>query len=284
LNAILNLIQDEIRNAKLTQSMHLPLKIHRIRQENPTFRTYVFKHGLRAKPGQFVMVWLPGVDEVPMSIGWQDENEFWIGMSKVGDCTTAIFDQIKEGDKLGIRGPFGKSFELKKGQKKIVLVGGGFGTPPLLFLAQEAAKSKIKMTVILGARSADHILYEKEFRKLGCEVKMSTDDGTKGHKGFCTEVFEKWIEKEKVDCVYTCGPEKMMKRVAQIAYECGIDSQVSLERYMKCGFGICGQCCMDESGLRVCKDGPVVEGKVALKLKEFGKYARAASGRRDDLK
>jgi dihydroorotate dehydrogenase electron transfer subunit len=264
--------------------MHLPLKVHKIHQENPTFRTYIFKHNLHARPGQFVMVWLPGVDEVPMSIGWQDENEFWIGMSKAGDCTTAIFDQIKEGDRLGIRGPFGKPFELKKEYRKIILVGGGFGTPPLLFLAKEAREKGLTVIVILGARSSDHILYEKEFKKMGCEVKISTDDGTKGHKGFCTEIFEKLIEKGKVDCVYTCGPEKMMGKVARIAYECGIDSQVSLERYMKCGFGICGQCCIDGKGLRVCKDGPVFEGKQTLKFEEFGKYSRTASGRKVDLK
>ncbi len=264
--------------------MHLPLKIHSIREENPTFRTYVFKHDLRAKPGQFVMVWLPGVDEVPMSVGWQNENELWIGISKVGDCTTAIFDQIKVGDRLGIRGPFGKGFEIKKGTKKIILVGGGFGTPPLLFLAKEARSKKIETTVILGARSKQQILYEKEFKKLGCEVLVSTDDGSQGHRGFCTEILEKSITRGKTDCVYTCGPEKMMKKVAEIAYDFGINSQVSLERHMKCGFGICGQCCIDGKGLRVCKDGPVFDSKDVLKFEEFGKYSRTASGKRVEFK
>jgi dihydroorotate dehydrogenase electron transfer subunit len=262
--------------------MHLPLKVHRIREENPTFRTYIFKHDLRAKPGQFVMVWLPGVDEVPMSVGWQDEKELWIGISKAGDCTTAIFDQIKAGDRLGIRGPFGKGFELRKRTKKIILVGGGFGTPPLLFLAKEARSKKMEVTVILGAKTAEQILYEKEFKDLGCKVLNSTNHH--GKKAHATEMLEELMEKGKIDCVYTCGPELMMKKVAEIAYDYGIDSQVSLERHMKCGFGICGQCCIDGKGLRVCKDGPVFEGKEVLKFEEFGKYARSASGKKVEFK
>jgi len=262
--------------------MHLPLKVHRIQEENPTFRTYVFRHDLRAKPGQFVMVWLPGVDEIPMSVGWQDEGELWIGISKVGDCTTAIFDRIKEGDRLGIRGPFGNPFKLKKEAKDIVLVGGGFGTPPLLFLAKECRAKGIEVTVILGAKVPEQILYEKEFEKMGCTVLNSTNHhGTKAH---ATEMLEEVLEKKKYDCVYTCGPEKMMRKVAEIAYVRGIDSQVSLERHIKCGFGVCGQCCIDGKGLRVCKEGPVFEGKEALGFEEFGKYTRAASGKRIEFK
>lgn len=261
--------------------MHLPLKIHRIREENATFRTYVFKHDLRAKPGQFAMVWLPGVDEVPMSVGWQDEGELWIGISKRGDCTTAIFDQVKIGDRLGIRGPFGKPFEMKEEYKKIILVGGGYGTPPLLFLAKEARSKNKEVTVILGAKSPEQILYEKEFAGLGCKVLNSTNH--QGKKAHATEMLEECLTKEKADCVYTCGPEKMMVKVAGIAQKNGVESQASLERHMKCGFGICGQCCIDGSGARVCKDGPVFKGEEALSFEEFGHYTRTGSGKRITL-
>ena len=88
------------------------------------------------------------------------------------------------------------------------------------------------------------------------------------------------ITKDDYNCIYTCGPEIMMVTVAHIAKEAKIDCQVSLERYMKCGFGICGQCCMDDTGFRVCKDGPVVDGKTALQMPEFGKYARSSSGKK----
>ena len=260
----------------------LSLKVSEIIEENQSFKTYVFKHSLNARPGQFVMVWLPDVDEVPMSVGWQTDKEFRIGISKVGECTTAIHNQIKAGDRLGIRGPFGSSFDLKD-YKKIILVGGGCGTPPMLFLAQKAVEKGIEVTALIGARTENLLIYEENFRKLECKVMISTDDGSRGCKGFCTDPLEEMLTKEKIDCVYTCGPEKMMVKVAQMAKESNVDCQVSLERFMKCGFGICGQCCMDDTGLRVCKDGPVFDGKMALQHPEFGKYTRSASGKRYDL-
>jgi len=260
----------------------ISLKVVKIIENNPTFRTYVFEHTLNARPGQFVMVWMPGVDEIPISVGWQTDKEFRLGIAKVGDCTKAIFEKIKEGDRLGIRGPFGKPFDLKS-YKKIIVVGGGTGVPPMLNLAQRATEKKIQVTAIIGARKADLLVYEKEFKKLGCKISVATDDGSKGCKGYCTKILEDMLKKNKTDCVYTCGPELMMRRVAEIAKHNNADCQVSLERYMKCGFGICGQCCLDGTGLRVCKDGPVFDGKVALQHSEFGKYRRTSSGKRIEL-
>ncbi len=259
-------------------STPLPLKVTQITQDSPILKTYVFAHNLRSKPGQFIMVWLPGVDEVPMSIGWQTDTEFHVGIAKAGDCTQAIFDQVKVGDRLGIRGPYGTAFDYKD-KKRVIVIGGGYGTPPLLNLAQKTTAAGIQTVAILGARSKDYVIYKKQFKDLGCEVHVSTDDGSEGHKGFCTDVLEKLLKTgDKADGIYTCGPEKMMVKVAKIAGEYGVDSQVSLERYMKCGFGACGQCCLDDSGLRVCKEGPVISGKMALEHPEFGKYMRTASG------
>lgn len=260
-------------------SQPLALKVAEIRKEYDGFNTYIFKHNLRAKAGQFVMVWLPGVDEVPMSIGWNSKEEFHVGIARAGDCTEAIFKQIKVGDRLGIRGPYGTVFNLKEDYKKIVVIGGGYGTPPLLALAQKAAEKNIKVLAILGARSEELLIYEEEFKKLGCEIKVSTDDGTKGHKGYCTDILEEVLKDEEVDCIYTCGPELMMVKVAEIAKANKTECEVSLERYMKCGFGVCGQCCMDDTGIRICKDGPVIEGKKALDHPEFGKYTRTSSGK-----
>jgi dihydroorotate dehydrogenase electron transfer subunit len=262
------------------KNMSLPLvfKVKEIKEDAPNLKTYVFEHNLRAKPGQFVMVWLPGVDEVPMSVGWQTKEEFHVGIANAGDCTEIIYNKIKVGDKLGFRGPYGTSFTLPEDAKKIVVIGGGYGTPPLLLLAQQAVEKGVEVTAILGARSKDYLIYESLFKKLGCHVKVSTDDGTKGHEGYCTEVLEKVLEDSEYDCVYTCGPEKMMVKVTRLAQDYNTASQVSLERYMKCGFGVCGQCCMDDSGMRVCKDGPVMNGLEAMKHPEFGKYTRSSSG------
>ncbi len=261
-------------------SSHLVFNVTAIRQDSPNLKTYVFEHNLRAKSGQFVMVWMPGVDEVPMSIGWQTDTEFHIGIANAGDCTNAISEQIKVGDRLGIRGPFGTSFDYAD-YDHIIGVGGGYGTPPMLNLAQRATELGKEVTMIQGARSKDYLLYEDLFAKLGVEIKLATDDGSEGHKGYCTDILAeelKNLDKSKKTCIYTCGPEGMMVKVAQMAEEAGIDCQVSLERYMKCGFGICGQCCMDDTGIRICKDGPVITGKYALEHTEFGKYSRGQSG------
>jgi len=259
---------------------HLVFNVSSIRQDSPNLKTYVFEHNLRAKPGQFVMVWMPGVDEVPMSIGWQTDTEFHLGIANVGDCTNAISEKIKVGDRLGIRGPFGTSFDFAD-YDHIIGVGGGYGTPPMLSLAQGASKLGKKVTIIQGARSKEYLLYEDLFAKLDVTMQLATDDGSEGHKGYTTDLLEeelKSLDKSQKTCIYTCGPEAMMVKVAKLGVEYNVDSQVSLERFMKCGFGICGQCCMDDSGIRLCKEGPVIAGKYALEHPEFGNYSRKQSG------
>ncbi len=261
-------------------SSHLVFKVKEIRKDSPNLKTYIFEHNIRAKSGQFLMVWMPGVDEVPMSIGWQTDTEFHVGIADAGDCTHAIHEDIKVGDKLGVRGPYGSSFDYKD-YDHIICVGGGYGTPPLLNLSQRATELGKQVTMIQGARSKDYLLYEDFFNKLGVELLLSTDDGTEGHNGYCTDLLKEQLKKldnGKKTCIYTCGPEAMMVKVAQMAEEYGVDCQVSIERYMKCGFGICGQCCMDNSGIRICKEGPIITGKYALEHPEFGSYTRGASG------
>lgn len=253
------------------------MKVAKIIKNNENFRTYIFKQRINAKAGQFVMVWMPEVDEIPISIAWRNDEEFAIGIAKVGDCTKAIFEKIKEGDLLGIRGPYGTSFNLKE-YKNIALIGGGSGTVPILNLAHEAKKKGIETSVFLGARSKDLLLYEDNFEKLNVKLKIATSDGSKGFKGYNTTILESEMLKTKFDCLFTCGPELMMYKIATLAKENNIESQLSLERFMKCGFGICGQCCMDKTGFRVCKDGPIASGEIALEMEEFAKYKRDSSG------
>ncbi len=261
-------------------SSHLIFKVSAIRDDSPNLKTYVFKYNLRARAGQFVMLWMPGVDELPMSIAWQTEEEFYIGVADAGDGTHAIHEKIKIGDKLGIRGPFGTSFNFKN-YDKIIAVAGGYGVPPILNLAQKVSSLNKDCLVIQGARNKDFLLYEDLFSKLNLKLKIATDDGSKGYKGYTTELLEeelKNLDKSKKTCIYTCGPEAMMVKVAQLAKKYNVDSQVSLERFMKCGFGVCGQCCMDDSGIRLCKEGPVITGSYALEHPEFGNYSRKQSG------
>jgi dihydroorotate dehydrogenase electron transfer subunit len=258
----------------------IALKIKRIIRENENTNTYIFEHKLGSNPGQFVMMWIPGVDEKPFSIAYDDGDEFWLMVCKVGPATEELF-KLKEGDKIGIRGPFGKSFEFKKGEN-LALVAGGYGVAPMYNVAHRAVDKGCKVDFILGARNKDLLLYTQKISGLhGVNLHVSTDDGSCGVKGFTTEVLENLINSgAKIDHVFACGPEKMEYFLGQIAEKHKIDCQMAVEKYMKCGFGVCGQCAIDGSGQCVCKKGTVMNWKVLKKLSEFGKYHRDAQGKK----
>jgi dihydroorotate dehydrogenase electron transfer subunit len=277
------------------------IPVKKIVQENPTVKTFVFEFPLGAAPGQFVNLWLANINEKPMSVAYCNENEFWVTVCAVGEFSKAMH-QLKEGDMVGVRGPYGKGFKFENGQR-LVMMAGGYGAAPLYFLAQEAIKSGCKVDFVIGARNKDHLLYLDRIREMKeVDLHITTDDGSEGIKGFNTVVLDHLIEDAKkgkgmkticegsvckreevavdpIDCVCTCGPEIMMKVIAEKCKVEGIKSQVSVERYMKCGFGVCGQCCVDDSGIRMCKEGPVVDGELALGIAEFGKYHRDSVGR-----
>lgn len=256
------------------------LEIDKVVEEAEGFKTFVFKHKLNAKPGQFVMLWIPRVDEKPFSVTYQDEKKFALTVFKVGKFTEKLFS-MKKGDKVGVRGPYGNPFNLEG--KRVVLVGGGCGTAPLGFLADELKKKKVDVNFIVGAKSKNYLLYLDRMKKSGIKTFVTTDDGSFGVKGFTTDLLKTFIEKNRLDKVYACGPEVMLANVVKMCLEAKVPCEVSMERYMKCGFGICGQCCVDDSGVRVCKEGPVFSAEQVSRMKEFGKYKRSASGRKVDL-
>lgn len=256
------------------------LEIEKIVDEAKDFKTFIFKYGLKANPGQFVMLWLPRIDEKPFSISFQDSERFGITVFKVGKFTSELF-KLKKGDKVGIRGPYGKGFSLEKGN--VVLVGGGCGGAPMGLLADELKKKKANVTFVIGARCKDYLLFLDRMKHAQIETIAATDDGSFGLKGFTTQILEDILSKQKIDMVYTCGPEIMMKFVIGICEKHNVPCEVSLERFMKCGIGVCGQCCMDHSGEIVCKDGPVFPGHVVKKMQEFGRYKREKSGKKVDF-
>lgn len=237
-------------------------------EETPNIRTIEFNRSFTINPGQFCMVWIPGIDEVPM--GFSSQNS--ITVQKIGEATEALFSYEK-GQKLGIKGPLGNGFSVSG---KVLAVAGGVGAAPLRTIA---LSGDVK-TFLLGAQTESEIPFRD---RLGnCQdVRISTDDGSYGHHGFVTGLLEE-IAFDDYDHICVCGPEMMMKGVLSVLSEKGVEDrgQFSLARYMKCGVGICGSCCMDSTGLRVCRDGPVFTGDVLLKSPEFGKYARDASGRK----
>lgn len=255
----------------------LPLNatITQIIEESPLIRTFFFDHKFEdMEPGQFVMVWVRGVDEVPMGLSRNNS----ITVQKVGEATSKLFE-LKEGDSFGLRGPFGKGFTLPAKGEKVLIIAGGVGAAPLSPYAEAASAAGAEVNTVLGARSEEHLLFEGRFEALGT-VYVSTDDGSKGFKGFVTDVLKN-LDVTSYDRIAVCGPEIMMASVFRFLEEREVleKSEFSLHRYFKCGIGVCGACCIDSSGLRVCKDGPVFSG-TQLTGSELGKYSRDASGRR----
>ncbi|MBI5035772.1 dihydroorotate dehydrogenase electron transfer subunit [Candidatus Micrarchaeota archaeon] len=248
-------------------------EITKIRQDNPTTKTFFLKHRMDAKPGQFVMVWLPGVDEKPFGVSYAGE-ELGITVCKVGPATEKMF-ALKKGDRLGVRGPYGTHFNLKG--KRIILVGGGFGSAPLRLLAEDAKRKGIAVDFVQGARSKERLILESELKKVA-SVHLCTDDGSFGPKGRVTDVLETLLEKNSYDAVYACGPELMMRTVGELCESKGIHCEISVERYMKCGFGVCGQC--DCGGFLTCIEGPCVPYKKLRDNAEFGKTRREPNGQK----
>jgi len=257
----------------------LVVKIEKVIEETPTVRTLVFSDEVLANvlPGQFAMVWIPGVNELPMSVMISlEKGKGAFTVRKHGVSSTALYN-LKVGDYMGMRGPYGNSFTIKQG--KLLLVGGGTGLVPLIRLLTFLKKTD-EVTVLMGAKTKEEVFFEKLANQLlehnKHQVIVVTEDGTYGKPGLVTDEMEKLLSEKKFDAVYTCGPEKMMHKVVQLASAKKTRVQASLERMMKCGMGICGSCCISE--VLVCKDGTVFDGDYLLSNKEFGYTHRNKAG------
>lgn len=263
---------------KLDKPTMLPI----VKRENEAknIDTFYFEYTLNSQPGQFVMIWLPGIDEKPFSIAYDLGDQFGLTIAKVGPFTEELFKK-QAGERIGIRGPYGRPFRKEEKAKTVIMVGGGYGVAPLTTLAEELSKEGIEVYLINGARSKDKLLFQKRLAKLKAKVYTTTNDGSFGIKGIVTDPLKEILEKENIDLVYTCGPELMEKAVFDLCEKAGVPAQVSVERYMKCGINVCGACSIDGTGQPTCKDGPVIESKILRKIPEFGKYHRSGSGRKE---
>lgn len=211
-------------------------------------------------PGQFVNVLLKNTNSAflrrPLSIHFvdYDRNVIKLYIKKVGEGTKKL-GELVEGDTLNIIFPLGNQYSIPKNSNTL-LVGGGCGVAPLLYLAKHLKDAGNKVTTVLGVRSAKDVIEIDAYEAYG-EVFTTTEDGTYGEKGYPTQ--HSILEKEKFDHVFTCGPEPMMKAVAAYAQKKNIFCEVSLENTMACGFGAC-LCCVTETKTGnkcTCTEGPV---------------------------
>jgi dihydroorotate dehydrogenase electron transfer subunit len=256
----------------------ITLKIAEIKTEAPDVKTFTFRHKLQAKPGQFVMLTDFEHGEKPFSIADCRENQFSLTVKKVGFFTTHLLAK-NVNDYLSIRGAFGSSFFIS--EQKVLLVGGGYGVPPLYFLTKELLKNGADVTVVNGARTKDDLLFCDYFRNLEVKYNRITQAGCFGDKGTSVDIASKLLAKEHFDFVYAAGPDLMLK--ALLPHLKGIQYEFLVERYMKCAIGICGQCTLDPLGIRVCVEGPVLKREMVEKITALGSYHRDASGKRIDF-
>ena len=215
-------------------------------------------------PGQFVEVRVDGSPATflrrPISINFVDYNqsELWLLVATVGEGTRWMAS-LKAGDTLNCMLPLGNGFTLANSQQLIansLLVGGGVGVAPLLYLGKTLKESGVEPTFLLGARTAKDLLMLDEFRKYG-RVLVTTEDGSEGEKGFVTN--HSVLQGEHFELIQCCGPTPMMKAVAHYARQTDTACEVSLENLMACGLGAC-LCCVEKTtkgNVCVCKDGPV---------------------------
>jgi len=225
-------------------------------------------------PGQFVNVKVSDTEEPllrrPFSIHRKTERRIEILYQVVGKGTE-IFSERKAGERLDIIGPLGNGFNYEpvaQSRRSAILVAGGMGVAPLVFLAEKLSGLHTPgpglTTVLIGAKTKKQILCEKEFKQAGCSVKIATDDGSRGFKGYVSDLLEKDLRPKTYDLrpiIYACGPRPMLKEISRISGKYIIPTQISLEEHMACGIGACLGCAVNtrQGYKRVCQEGPVFE-------------------------
>ena len=208
------------------------------------------------------MAWLPGIGEKPFSIAGSDPLTLMI--VAVGAVSEA-FHNLQPGARVWIRGPLGQGYQLRG--KRALLVGGGYGVAPLLYLARTACANGLQVETCIGARTASDVLLTSEFEQLGVPVTVTTEDGSRGLTALVTSATSAAIELRRPDALYACGPVRMLQALEQQCQSSDLPCQLSWEAHMRCGVGLCGSCELPTSqgneqiahgpGWLTCLDGPV---------------------------
>lgn len=222
------------------------------------------------RPGQFFDLRVPfdptQMLRLPFSWSDADVGEGWVefAFAVVGDGTARLA-VLPVGTPCDLLGPAGHGWEVPAGLGRALVVAGGTGAVPCMPLVRELAGTGAACDLVLGAASADRLVYADEAGRLGARAVVVTEDGSRGGRGTASEAAASLMREGAYDAVFACGPEDMMREVAALAREVGAPCQVSMERLMACGFGACTTCLVDTVDGRqgACMKGPVFDaGKV----------------------
>lgn len=237
------------RNAKVISNEEISKNIYKL----------VVEDNNKINAGQFYMLKVKGQTLLPrpISICEKNENTLTFLYAVVGTGTKE-YTELKENDEISLTGPLGNGFDLNKDYGKVALVSGGIGTAPMLELAKKLRENSKEQKIDLYAGFRDEVYLLDDFEQYVNEIKVSTNTGKHGHKGFVTDI----LNVEEYDTVLCCGPEIMMKKVIDMCKEKKVKIYVSMEKHMACGVGACLVCtCKTKDGhKRTCKDGPVFDG------------------------
>ncbi len=255
------------------------VEITRVQRNSPDMVTLYFQDDgcSEATPGQYAMIWIPGGEEIPMSLSTiSPGGDSSLTVREVGDATKALCS-MNAGDRIGVRGPFGRGFTLIGDEP--LIVSGGSGVASLAPLAEAFMGRGVKPTFILGARTEADLGFRGRLEELlGDSVVLATDDGSCGFDGFSSQCAVRLMDGGSHDIVYTCGPELMMVSVFDEAEARGIPVQACLERYIKCAHGLCGSCAIGP--YRVCVDGPVFDSEKLREVRgDFGSRKMDPTGK-----
>ena len=245
---------------------------------NEKQRTIYFKIGKKEIfPGQFFMLNY-NLSQKPFSVSYYNNEIVGFTIEYRGDTSGKMIDS-NTGDYFGLIGPLGNYFKLDKFEN-FLIIGGGIGIAPLLFLTNYIIKKRKKADIFFGGKDKQTLEFTKNIKKSkNCKINIYSEDGSMGIKGLVTKDLDELINKKKYDSVCICGPEIMMNIIINKVNEKIKNIQVCMERYMKCGLGICGSCTLDNTGDRVCVEGPVFQyNDSLLNCKEFGNYHRDNHG------
>lgn len=221
----------------------------------------------QAAPGQFLHIRCDGRQlRRPISIGHVEGDRLTL-IFEVKGAGTRWLSMRNPGDRLDVLGPLGHGFPVEEYAGKVLLAGGGVGAPPLSFAAQRLREAD----AVLAFRSADRVMLRKEFAACCGMVKIMTDDGSAGQKGFAAQGVREMLGQGGYEAVFACGPGIMLKTVAEAAEKAGVPCYVSMEERMGCGIGACLGCSVplrDSNGTRhmarACADGPVFRAEEVI--------------------